>query len=251
MKFTLRILLPALVLLLTHFSHATHHEVEEGFKSLFNGKNLNDWDGIDKFWRVENGAIVGQTTEDNPSKGNTFLIYRGGEFGNFELRFQYKVEGQNSGMQYRSEDIGGYVMKGLQADFEPRWHKDKNDPSKPPRDRFTGMFFEEKGRMFMGQRGDVVIVRSNPENPKKPKIEKIGTVGDPAELEKAIKRDYWNDYTIIANGNQFTHMVNGVILSMGIDEDELNFQESGLIGLQLHGGIPIKIQVKNIRIREF
>jgi len=112
------------------------------------------------------------------------------------------------------------------------------------------MFFEENNRMFMGQRGDVVIVRSNPENPKKPRIEKVGTVGDPVELEKAIRRYDWNDYTIIANGNQFIHMVNGVVLSIGIDEDELNFTESGLIGLQLHAGIPIKIQVKNIRIRE-
>lgn len=227
-----------------------HHELEPGFKPLFDGKTLNNWDGIDKFWRVENGAIVGQTTKDNPTKGNTFLIYRGGEFGDFELRFQYQVEGQNSGVQYRSEEIGDYVMKGLQADFEPRWHVDKNNPSAPPRDRFTGMFFEEKGRMFMGQRGDVVIVRSNPENPKKPRIEKIATVGDPETLEKAIKRDGWNDYTIIVNGNQFMHIVNGVVLSIGIDEDELNFKESGLIGFQLHGGIPIKIQVKNIRIRE-
>ena len=141
-------------------------------------------------------------------------------------------------------------MKGLQADFEPRWHLDKNDSSKPPRDRFTGMFFEEKHRMFMGQRGEVVIVRNNPENTKKPRIEKIGSVGDPDELEKAIKRDDWNDYTIIANGNQFIHMVNGVVLSIGIDEDEENFKASGLIGLQLHAGIPIKIQVKNVRIRE-
>ena len=251
MKSTCKLLALCAIFIFPCLLNAAHHGLEPGFKPLFNGKNLDGWDGIDKFWRVENGAIVGQTTEDNPTKGNTFLIYRGGEFGDFELRFQYKVEGQNSGMQYRSEDIGNYVMKGLQADFEPRWHKDRNDPSKPPRDRFTGMFFEEKGRMFMGQRGDVVIVRSNPEEPRKPRIEKIGTVGDPAELEKAIKRDDWNDYTIIANGNQFTHMVNGVILSMGIDEDELNFKESGLIGLQLHGGIPIKIQVKNIRIREF
>lgn len=230
--------------------NAAHHKSADGFKPLFDGKTLKNWDGIDKFWRVENGAIVGETSADNPSKGNTFLVYRGGEFGNFELRFQYKVEGQNSGVQYRSEMIDDYVMKGLQADFEPRWHKDKNDPSKPAKDRFTGMFFEEKGRMFMGQRGDVVIVRANQENPKKPLIEKIGSVGDPDELEKAIKRDDWNDYTIIADGNKFIHIVNGTVLSIGIDEDELNFKKSGLIGFQLHGGLPIKIQVKNIRIRE-
>lgn len=81
---------------------ANHHELEPGFKALFNGKDLSGWDGLSQFWRVENGAIVGQTTEDNKAPHNTFLIYRGGSFGNFEMRFQYKVDGQNSGMQYRS-----------------------------------------------------------------------------------------------------------------------------------------------------
>lgn len=240
-----------LLLLGGYSAFAKYHGTEEGFKPLFNGKNLSGWDGDDRFWRVEDGVLIGQTTETNKAPHNTFLIYRQGEFGDFELRFQYQVEGQNSGMQYRSEDIGDYVMKGLQADFEPRWHKDKENPSAPPRDRFTGMFFEEKHRMFMGQRGDVVIVRNNPENTKKPRIEKIGTVGDPEVLEKAIHRDGWNDYTIIANGNQYIHLVNGVVLSIGIDEDEENFKDSGLIGIQLHAGIPIKVQLKNIRIREF
>ncbi len=38
---------------------------EEGrFKSLFDGKTLDGWDGDGRFWRVEDGAIVGQTTAD-------------------------------------------------------------------------------------------------------------------------------------------------------------------------------------------
>ena len=76
------------------------------------------------------------------------------------------------------------------------------------------------------------------------------TVGDPAELEKAIKRDDWNDYTIIASGNQFIHMINGRVMSIGIDEDEISFRKDGLIGFQLHGGRPMKIEVKDLRIRE-
>jgi hypothetical protein len=136
----------------------------------------------------------------------------------------------------------------LQADFEARWHDDKATGGKL--DKFTGMFFEENGRMFMGQRGDIVIVRANQDNPKKPKIEKIASLGDPVELEKAIKRDDWNDYTVIANGNQFTHIVNGKVLGIGIDEDELSFRKSGILALQLHSGKPMKIEVKDVRIRE-
>src|SRR5262245_44992925 len=157
---------------------------EPGFKSLFNGTDLSGWDGDKMFWRVENGVIIGETTaEKQPAdKKNTFLIYRTSEFGNFELRFKYKVEGFNSGIQYRSVDKGGYHVDGLQADFEARWHEDAKDNTRPKWDQFTGMFFEENGRMFMGQRGDAVIVRANSENPLKPKIEKIASLGDPAEL---------------------------------------------------------------------
>jgi len=229
---------------------AADHHGDLGFKPIFDGKTLEGWDGDDRFWRVENGAIVGQTSEDNKAPHNTFLIYRAKEFGNFEMRFSYKVEGFNSGMQYRSKDVGDFVMNGLQADFEARWHGDKKNPDAPKVDKFSGMFFEEKGRMFMGQRGDVVIVRSNPENPKKPKLEKIGSVGDPVELEKAINRDGWNDYIIIAYGNQFTHIINGRVMSIGIDEDALSFTVSGLVGIQLHSGPPMRIDVKDVRIRE-
>ncbi len=217
---------------------------ESSFESLFNGKDLTGWDGLSQFWSVENGAIVGQTSESNQPKDkkNTFLIYRGDSFDDFELRFDYKVEGFNSGVQYRSTDEGDYHVNGLQADFEAQWHGGNVD-------KFSGMFFEENGRMFMGQRGDVVIVRANAENPKKPKIEKIASVGDPAELEKAIHRDGWNQYTVVANGNQFTHIINQRVMSIGIDEDDINSRKSGILAFQLHSGKPMKIQMKNIRIR--
>jgi hypothetical protein len=240
----------ALLIGLLSLGIATSRADETEFKSLFNGTDLTGWDGDAKFWRVENGALVGQTTADNKAPHNTFLIYRGGEFGNFEMRYKFKCEGFNSGMQYRSIDKGDHVMSGMQADFEARCHPDKKDPSKPMADITSGMYFEELGRGFMGQRGEAVIVRANPEKPKKPNIEKIGTVGDFVELEKVIKRDDWNDYTIIANGNFSIHIINGHVMSIGIDEDEKNFRKSGLIGLQLHAGPPMRIDVKDVKIRE-
>lgn len=218
---------------------------EVDFKSLFDGKSLGKWDGDKMFWRVDNGAIVGETTEEKQpaDKKNTFLIYRGGLFADFELRFTFKVQGFNSGVQYRSVDKGNFHVDGLQADFEAQWHDDGKT------DKFSGMFFEENGRMFMGQRGDVVIVRANPDDPKKSKNEKIASVGDLAELEKVIKRDDWNDYTVIANGNMFLHIINGRVMSVGIDEDEINFRKSGILAFQLHSGKPMQIEMKDIRIR--
>ncbi len=219
-------------------------ETADSWISLFNGKSLDGWDGKSDFWRAEDGVLIGETTESKKTEKNTFLICRAGEFGDFELRFSYKVTGFNSGVQYRSTDLGGHVMKGLQADFEARWHDDGKV------DKFSGMFFEENGRMFMAQRGEAVIVRHNPEKPNKPAIEKLAKLGDPAELEKAIRRDDWNEYRIIANGNQFTHIINDVVMSLAIDEDQPNFRASGLIGFQLHSGPPMKIEIKDLRIRK-
>lgn len=217
-----------------------------GFKPLFNGMDLKGWDGDLRFWRVENGAIVGQTTASNPAKQNTFLIYRGGEFGNFELKFRYQVKGYNSGVQYRSVDRGNWVVSGYQADFEDRWHKSDAGPV----DRFSGMFFDENGRMFLAQRGEAVIVRGNPADPKKPKIEKLGILGDAAELEKVIRRDDWNDCRVLANGFQFTHVINGRVMAMGLDEDVKNRRASGILAFQLHSGPPMQIRVKDLSIRE-
>lgn len=245
--------LTAILVAFTQFGSAVPTLSQENgkaeFKSLFNGENLQGWDGDDRFWRVEDGKIIGQTTADNKAEKNTFLIYRDAEFSDFELRFRYQVESYNSGVQYRSVDKGNYTVHGLQADFEAQWHTDSNKPDRGRFDRFSGMFFEEGGRMFMGQRGDVVIVRGNKDNPKQPRIEKIASVGDPVELAKAIHRDDWNEYIVIANDNQFIHIINNRVMSIGIDEDEQNFRESGILAFQLHSGPPMKIELKDIRIR--
>ncbi len=212
------------------------------FTALFDGSTLDGWEGDQQYWRVDDGVLVGQTTAEVTTKKNTFLVYNKKEFGDFELRFSYRVNGGNSGVQYRSQMVSKWVVKGLQADFEDKMHDGQ--------DKFSGMFFEENGRMFMGQRGDVVIVRSNPDQPNKPNIEKIATVGTNEELEKNIDREGWNDYIVIAKGNVFMHIINGHVMSVGIDEDEVNAKASGIIAWQLHAGPPLKIEMKDVRIRE-
>jgi len=221
------------------------------FDSLFDGKSLDNWDGDPRFWRVEGATIIGETKKGNLAEKNTFLIYRGKEFSDFELRFSYKVTGYNSGVQYRSVDQGDWGVSGYQCDFEDRWHEVKGKPESVLIDRFSGMFFDEGGRAFLGQRGDMVIVQTNPDASGKPKIEKIGSVGDPAILEKYIHRgDQWNQMVVIAKGNQFIHQINGHVMAIGIDEDEKNRRASGIFAFQLHKGPPMKIQLKDIRVRE-
>jgi hypothetical protein len=217
---------------------------ENGFVSLFDGSSLDGWVGDKRFWRVEDGAIIGQTSESNKAEHNTFLIHQGEEFSDFELRFSYQVSGYNSGIQYRSQERDDFVVRGYQADFEARWHDDGTA------DKYTGMFFEENGRMFMGQRGEAVIVRTAPEGEKKPLIEIVGSLGDPTELEKVIHRDNWNDYIIIAKGFQFTHIINGRVMAIAWDEDEKNRTASGIFAFQLHSGPPMQIKIKDIRVRK-
>jgi hypothetical protein len=77
--------LSAMALMLS-FSQAASAADDDGFKSIFDGKTLEGWSGNAKFWRVEDGAITGETTEENPTPGNTFLIWQGGQPGDFELR---------------------------------------------------------------------------------------------------------------------------------------------------------------------
>ena len=111
----------------------TAEEHEAGFVQLFDGKTLTGWDGNPKFWSVVDGAIVGRTTPDNPTKGNTFLIWRQGLLCDFELRLSWKIEGGNSGVQYRSRDYGDWVVGGYQADIDAN-------------NRYTGILYEERGR---------------------------------------------------------------------------------------------------------
>src|SRR6476659_1625105 len=112
--------LRSILLLLPLFAAPLFAEDEAGFTPLFDGKTLEGWDGNPDFWSVKDGAITGQTTADKPTKGNTFLIWRKGDVGDFELKCDYKIVGGNSGVQYRSFEIpdNKWVVGGYQADID-------------------------------------------------------------------------------------------------------------------------------------
>ena len=112
----------SLTLLISLLGSGSSHAQDTGFVSIFDGKTLEGWDGNPKFWKVQDGAITGQTTKENPTKGNTFIIWRGGETSNFELKLEYKIINGNSGIQYRSfllkNGADKWRIGGYQADFE-------------------------------------------------------------------------------------------------------------------------------------
>ncbi|MCX6910577.1 MAG: SUMF1/EgtB/PvdO family nonheme iron enzyme, partial [Verrucomicrobia bacterium] len=97
----------------------------DGFQPLFNGRDLTGWEGRPEFWSVQDGAICGKTTQETPAKRNMFLVCTAGEFGDFELRAQFKLAAGdekgivNSGVQYRSRivDREYFMLSGYQADL--------------------------------------------------------------------------------------------------------------------------------------
>lgn len=226
MKRTVSCCIVAFVLLIAVSARA---EEEAGFKPIFNGQNLDGWDGNPKFWSVADGTLVGQTTPENPTEANTYLIWRDGTVDDFILRLQYKIVGGNSGIQYRSRELGKWVIGGYQADMEA-------GPN------YTGILYEERGRGIVTQRGQKVILQTDG-------TKSVEKVADSAELQKLVKPEDWNEYELIAQGDHLTHKINGAVFSETIDGDAKQRTLSGLLALQLHAGPPMKVQYKNIRLK--
>lgn len=207
---------------------------EEGFVSLFDGKTLKGWDGNPKFWSVQDGAITGMTTKENPTKGNTFIIWREGQLGDFELHLKIKIIGGNTGIQYRSKDQGDWIVSGYQADFEAG-------------ETFSGILYDEKGRGILARRGEKTRITLDSDS--KHHVQLVGSLGDSEAIQSIIKQGQWNDYTIIARGYNFTHLINGRVTAQVSDLDKAHRDASGILAFQLHAGPPMKVQFKDIRIK--
>jgi hypothetical protein len=206
----------------------------EGFEAIFNGKTLDNWDGDPKFWRVEEGGIVGESTPDKQVGPNTFIIWRGGKPANFELKLQYKINNTNSGIQYRSVEMpeaGKWVLKGYQADIDAQ-------------NRYSGQLYEERGRGFLAMRGQFTRMWDGG------KKTLIGSPGDGDALKAVIKENDWNDFHVIARDNMIVHVLNGHVMCAFIDDDPKGRAMEGLLGFQLHSGPPMRVEFRNILLRK-
>ena len=174
------------------------------FTPIFDGKTLSGWVGDPKYWRVEDGEIIGEVTPATIIKVNTFLIYTKEQPADFELKAEYRISAKgNSGINYRSVrvDTLPYALKGYQADLDG---KDKYGLGYP---KYSGQNYEERGRQFLAPRGQRTVIETG----KPPII--IDTLGSKADLLKAIKYDDWNELHIVVKGNNMKHYINGVLMS--------------------------------------
>lgn len=227
------------ILLLALFSSLVHADP----KPLFNGKDLTGWEGNTELWSVKDGVITGQTTAEKPASGNTFLIWKNGEVGDFELTFKYKMtpgnekKFVNSGVQYRSKvvDQANWVVAGYQADFEYG-------------DTYSGILYEEKGRGILAKRGQQVTLAQGQE-PAKPKIEVTGETGKSEDIQAAINKDGWNEYRVVVSGNHLQHFINGKE-TVDVTDETAEGAKKGILALQLHAGPPMKVEFKDLMLTE-
>lgn len=202
---------------------------EEGSISLFNGKDLDKWRGDSRIWSVEDGCIVGQTTPENKIEQNTFLIYQE-PFSDFELTFKYKIIGGNSGVQYRAKvlDEELFVVGGYQADMEAGINH-------------SGILYEEKGRGILAKRGEQVTIAEDGNKD-------INQFAESKDIQAKINMEQWNDYRIVAVGEQLQHFINGNKTIDVTDKETGKRADSGILALQVHKGPDMKVFFKDLKL---
>jgi len=203
---------------------------EEGFVTIFNGKDLTGWDANPEIWSVEDGVLIGQSPRGEPYDRQDYIYWAVAEPGDFVLRLQYRLTGRgaNSGIQFRSERRPNWNCYGYQADIEegPQW---------------TGcLFHHSRGGIVM--RGYMGTIRADG-------TAEMKRFADPARLAQSYTTvGEWNEYEIIAIGSLIVLKINGRVMCIVNDQHE-RAARSGVIAFQMHPGPPMKVEFKNVRIK--
>ena len=212
---------------------------------------MDGLEGDAKYWRVENGVLVGEVTPETILKNNSFIIYKLEKPENFELKLEYRISDfGNSGINYRSEilDANLYALRGYQADIDGQ-------------NKYTGQNYEEKKRTTLAYRGEQVVINPMPSTVKSNNLrsninkncwqtrEVLASLKTPEFLVSQVKNNDWNDVHLIVKGNQMQHFINGILFSEVTDLDTINSIFKGYIGVQVHVGPPMKVEYKNIKLK--
>jgi hypothetical protein len=209
-------------------------------RTIFNGKDLSGWDGDPQLWSVKEGVIRGETTDEFPANGNTFLIWKEGTVKDFELRLSFRCnDANNSGIQYRSKHIDDpkaknrWVVQGYQ-------HELRNEVGLP---NVAGFIYDEggkRGRLCLA--GESAVWKQGSKHGR-------GTLIDQAAFKKLFRLDDWNDVVIVAKGKMIQHFLNDRLILEFEDRDPELALSEGIVALQLHAGKPMWVEFKNLRLR--
>ncbi|MCH2206229.1 MAG: DUF1080 domain-containing protein [Lentisphaerales bacterium] len=204
----------ALVLVCCLFFVGCQSSESDGFKDLFNGKDFSGWEGDLNWFRIENGEIIaGKSDHKIP---HNFFLATEKNYYNFELQLQVKMNNDirnNGGIQIRSQRIPNHhEMIGYQADVGMKY--------------WGHIYDESRRRKFIG---------------KPLPFE---------EVKKVLNWQGWNDYRIICKDNKVQTFINGTLVSDYTEADTKIAKSKGKIAVQIHGGRPLEIFYRNIRIKE-
>lgn len=223
----------ALGLIVTFFVLAIRASADEsdGFKSIFDGETLEGWHAPEmSYWSVEDGAITAQSTGANPCDFNQYLVWQGGDVADFELKAKFRLANNqgNSGIQFRSRIREDGMAVGYQADILP------GGP-------WCGALADEytTREPLMVPNGHKTVVDADGTRTSTPSTGPV-SLRAPGE---------WNDYHIVAQGRHIVLKINGQVSAEFIDNDETEFDPSGILALQLRSGPPMTVQFKEIHLK--
>lgn len=205
----------------------------DGWKKIFNGKNLDGWKAPDmSYFSVEDGAITGQTTREHNPPENQFIVWQSGTVDDFELKFKFRLFGPkaNSGMQFRSQVKERGLVHGYQADMAT------TGP-------YLGAIWDEYGeRRSLAARGEKSVINEAGQ--------KTATRFAAAEaLLKGLSLQDWNEYHITARGPHVVLRINGEITAELEDRETGKAASSGVLAMPIIPGEPMKVQYKDIRLK--
>jgi hypothetical protein len=184
----------------------TQDEREAGFRLLLDGQTLEGWEGGD-CWSVQDGMIVGR----NDGTAPTNYLWTKESFGDFVLRASCRLEGGNSGIQYRSQRRDDGEAIGYQEDMD--------DVRDPAAHSWWGCLYEAAGRGTMVD----------------------GWVG---LAQTVVRMGAWNECEIICQGDHIIQRVNGVTC---VDIKD-SAASKGRFALQVHANLKMAAYFKNIRV---
>ncbi len=195
-------------------------------ESLFDGTTMKGWRGDPALWSVRDGCLVGSTV-GHPIAANTFLVWLGGELGDFELQCEVRLEGDNnSGIQYRSRPVEGleFGLAGYQCDVHPNAE-------------YLGMLYEERGAGILAKQGQFAA------RDQAGALRVVGALGKPETRDLA----QWHTLRITAKGNMVWHQLDGAVVTV-LQDDAAKVARTGLLGLQVHAGPPMTVWFRNVTL---
>lgn len=178
---------------------------------LFNGKDLEGWEGHEKLWSVKDGVIVAKNTE--PIKVSTYLLTKK-KYTDFRLTATVKL--------VESEMHSGIAMWGRVA-------PEQNDK------------YTYAGHLVMFPSGwgfHDLYGRKN-----------LGVDGAPAK--KVGKQHDWNDMEILAQGNRIRVVVNGTLIADWRDPEPDRIKDGPIGLQLHSNTVPQEVHFKNLKIETF